>query len=179
MVIGERIRRRRTELHMSLREVAEKAGVTASFLSQIERELADPSIKSLRRIAEALEVPVFYFLSDEQEHRPVVRRHERKKLTLPRSQVTYELLTPDLNRKMEMFIGRIHPSQGNIAHPMSHSTEECLLVLEGRLRVELADSAYELEPGDSIYFDGSQLQSICALGDEEAVFISAITPAVF
>ncbi|MGQ9515816.1 MAG: helix-turn-helix domain-containing protein, partial [Anaerolineae bacterium] len=109
MVIGERIRKRRTELRMSLREVAEKAGVTASFLSQIERELADPSIKSLRRIAEALDVPVFYFLSDEQEHRPVVRRHERKKLTLPRSQVTYELLTPDLNRKMEMFIGRIHP----------------------------------------------------------------------
>lgn len=178
-MLGERIRRKREELGLSLRELAERTDLTASFLSQIERDLADPSIKSLRRIAEALGVPVFYFLAEEEDHSPVVRRHQRKKLTLPRPQVTYELLTPDLNRKLEMFIGRIHPSQGNIAQPMPHTTEECLLVLEGRLRVDLTEGSFELEEGDSIYFDGSRLRGIRALGDKEAVFISAITPATF
>jgi len=178
-MIGTRIRTQRTELGLSLRNLAQKVGLTASFLSQIERNLADPSIKSLRKIADALQVPLFYFLSENGESSPVVRKDRRKRLQLPGSKVICELLTPDLNRKMEMFMVSVSPSHENIAQPLSQPTEECILVLEGHLCVKLGDTEHILEPGDSIYFDGPSLREISARGEQKAVFVSAMTPAVF
>lgn len=178
-MIGPRIRSRRNELGMSLRDLSREVDLTASFLSQIERGQADPSIKSLRRIADALGVPMLFFLTEKGKPNPVVRKGRRKKLLLPDSQVTYELLTPDLDHKLEMFVARVHPSQHNIAHPLPYPTEECIFVLEGSLCVGLSETEYVLEAGDSIYFEGSTLSSLSATGDEPAVFVSAMTPAVF
>ncbi len=178
-MIGERIHSRRQELNLSLRALAKQVDLTASFLSQLERGQADPSIKSLRKIADALGVPLFYFLADDTDANPVVRRDARKRLQLPGSQVICELLTPSVQRKMEVFIVTVAPVRGNIAQPLPQPTEECILVLEGRLCVQLADQEYELETGDSIYFDGGSLRAISARGDQDARFISALTPAVF
>lgn len=178
-MIGPRIRARRNELGLSLRDLAQQVGLTASFLSQIERKQADPSIKSLRKIADALDVPMLYFLAENGEPEPVVRKGQRKRLLLPGSQVAYELLTPDLSRKLEMFVATVHPSQRNIAHPLPHPTEECILLLAGSLCVKLGNTEYVLEEGDSIYFEGSSLCGLAARGDEPAVFVSAITPAAF
>ncbi len=178
-MIGERINARRTELGLSLRALAQEVDLTASFLSQIERDQADPSIKSLRRIADALGVPMLHFLVENNTANHVVRRDRRKRLVIPESGVTYELLTPDLDRRMEMFIAQVDPSDKNIAHPLPHPTEECILVLEGSLRITLGDNDYDLEAGDSIYFECAGLCSLIATGSEPAVFVSAMTPAVF
>ena len=176
--IGERIHSRRKELNLSLRALAKEVDLTASFLSQLERGQADPSIRSLRKIANALGVPLIIFLADDTHADPVVRRDARKRLQLPGSQVVCELLTPSIQRKMEVFVVTVDPARGNIAKPLSQPTEECILVLEGRLCVQLADQEYELEAGDSIYFDGASLRTISAQGDQDARFISALTPAV-
>jgi transcriptional regulator with XRE-family HTH domain len=178
-VLGERIRSRRKELGLSLRALGEEIGVTASFLSQIERDLASPSINTLRRLAEALGTPIFQFLADSQDKSPVVRQGARIQITLPHSRLAYQLLTPDLNRKMEVFLAELEPGQSNIALPLSQPTEECILVLGGRLRVELEDATYELETGDSIYFEGILLRRLQSIGSEKLVFLSAITPPVF
>ena len=177
--IGERIHTRRKELGLSLRALAKEVELTASFLSQLERRQADPSIKSLRKIAAALGVPLFYFLADSDDANPVVRKDSRKRLQLPGSRVVCELLTPSVQRKMEVFIVTVDPARGNIAYPLSQPTEECILVLEGRLCVKLIDQECDLDAGDSIYFDGSNLRAILAVGDQNARFISAMTPAVF
>ena len=66
-MLGKRIHRRRKELGLSLRELGEASGVTASFLSLIERDKASPSISTLRQIAEALDTPIFQFLIDAQD----------------------------------------------------------------------------------------------------------------
>ena len=178
-MLGERIRERRNELGLSLRTLAEEVDLTASFLSQIERAQADPSIRSLRRIADALGVSLFHFLVERESVSPVVRKDERKRLELPGSKVVCELLTPSIRRKMEALMINANPVRGNIAQPLPAPTEECIVVFEGRVCVTLNDEEYELEPGDSIYFEGSRLRSISAVGDEEALFLSAMTPAVF
>lgn len=178
-MIGERIRDRRHELGLSLRALAEKVDLTASFLSQIERAQAEPSIKSLRRIADALGVSLFYFLSEDKVVSPVVRKDERTRLELPGSRVICELLTPNVRRKMEVLMINADPVRGNIAQPLPEPTEECIVLLKGRLHVKLDDEEYELEPGDSVYFEGPRLRSLSAGGDEEALFFSAMTPAVF
>ena len=164
---------------MSLRDLAEKVDLTASFLSQVERDLSEPSLKSLRRIADALDVPIMYFLEEEANPQQLVRKNHRKRLQLPGSKVTYELLTPNFNRAMEVFIVRVDPSHENIAYPLAHPTEECIFVLEGRLLVQLNNSEYILVAGDSIYFEGRHLKRLMALGEELAVFLSAVTPPVF
>jgi len=179
MQLGQRIRARRRELGLSLRELAGRVGLTASFLSQIERGLASPSIESLRKISDALEVPIFHFLIEPDGKSPVVRRNQRLKLTLPDSHLTYELLTPDLNRRMEVFMAEVEPGEDNIAMPLRHYTEECIYVLQGQLEIQLGEEVYLLGPGDSVYFEGPLLRRLAARGDETLRFISVITPSIF
>lgn len=180
---GDQIRARRKDLGLSLEELAQRTGLTASFLSLVERDMSNPSLESLRHIAEALGVPPFYFSQEDggaaAMQNPVVRASERIKITFPPGDVTSELLVPNLRNKLEVFISHVKPSAGNIARPPQMDTEECLLVLQGALRVVLNEHVYELSAGDSIYIQGFALREICAIGAEEAVFLSAITPPIF
>lgn len=192
--LGHRVQVRRKSVGLSLRALAAKTGLTASFISQVERGQANPSIDSLRRIAEALQISVLHFLSDRilsepkslaptssaTGYAPTVKANKRSKLILPESGVTYELLTPDLAHKMEAVCGRLAPGTGNVARPLREPTEEFIYVLSGLLCVELDGEEHQLGAGDSIYFDGANLRKLaCASKKEDAVWISVITPPVF
>ncbi|MGD2040217.1 MAG: XRE family transcriptional regulator [Anaerolineae bacterium] len=179
MELGHRLRARRQELGLSLRELAERVDLTASFLSQIERDLASPSIESLRKISDALEVPIFHFLVEPDVKSPVVRREERALLKLSGSNLTYHLMTPDLNRKMEVFLAEREPGEEKITIPLRQQTEEFIYVLQGQLEIELGEDTYMLGPGDSAYFDGPLLRRLAACGDTTLRFISVITPPIF
>ena len=177
-VVGARIRERRRACGLSLAALAARTNLTPSFLSLIERDRNSPSLESLRRIAEALEVPLFYFTESQGENPVVVRHDQRIHITFPPGNLTCELLVPDLRHRMEMFLAHAKPSAGNIARAPKHDSEECLYLMAGRLRVRLDGTDHVLEAGDSIYFHGRSLQEICALGRREATFISVITPPV-
>lgn len=179
MMMGERVRQRRGSLGLSLRDLAERCGLTPSFLSQVERDMVSPSIGSLRQIAAGLDVPVFYFLAEENPRSPVVKRGDRRRLTLPNPDVTYELLTPGVGRRLEVFVCRLPSASGNVALPMAHDTEECILVLEGALQVQLDGDTYDLAVGDSVSFNGVSLRGLRNPGLAEAVFVSSITPPIF
>ena len=179
MELGHQIKARRLELGLNLRELAQRVDLTASFLSQIERDLASPSLESLRKISEALDVPVFYFLIEEGTKSPVVRRNNRLKLTLPASGLIYELLTPDLTRRMEIFIAELEPGDDIAAVPPGQYAEECIYILQGQLEIQLGEDVYLLGSGDSIYFECPLLRRLAVRGDQTLRFISAITPPVF
>lgn len=177
-LIGKRLRKRRKELELTLDELAEKTGLTASFLSLLERDINNPSLDSLRKIAEALEVPLFYFSEIKGQTNPVVRRDERIRITFPPGDITTELLVPNLRNRLEIFIAHINASAGNFVRTPKHDSEECIYLISGTLRVVLNETEYLLNEGDSIYFHGSTLREINAVGKKEAVFISVITPPV-
>jgi transcriptional regulator with XRE-family HTH domain len=166
-------------LGLSLREIAERVGLTASFLSQIERDLASPSIESLRKISDALDVPIFFFLVEPETRNPIVRRDKRLTLTFPDSNFAYELLTPDLTRQMEAFLVEREPGEEKIAIPLRQHTEEFIYVLQGQLEIQLGEEVYSLGPGDSVYFEGPMLRRLAARGDQTLRFISVITPPIF
>jgi transcriptional regulator with XRE-family HTH domain len=178
MALGERIKQRRKELKLSLRQLAEKVDLTASFLSKIELGQSSPSIDSLRKISQELGVPIFYFLVDEAARSPVVRADQRLKLRRPNSSLVFELLTPDLTRRMEAFLFEQEPGGGNYASPPTQYTEELIHVLSGRLEVELLQGTYELEAGDTIYFEGPSLRSLRAIGTETMRLLAVVTPPV-
>ncbi|HYG59579.1 MAG TPA: cupin domain-containing protein [Symbiobacteriaceae bacterium] len=180
MGLGERIRQRRTQTDISLQELAHRSGLTASFLSQVERDVTEPSIASLRRIAGALEVPVFYFLLDEEAPSPVVRRANRRTLRLHDSQAQWELLSPaDPQLQLEVVITRLPPGVASGAGCIAHPGEECFVVLEGELEITVADDVYRLQEGDSIQFRSSIPHAIRNPGDRELVVLAAITPPKF
>jgi transcriptional regulator with XRE-family HTH domain len=164
---------------LSLRELAERVNLSASFLSQIERDLSSPSIESLHAISQALNVPIFYFLVEREPKSPVVRRDKRARLTLPDSDLTYQLLTPDLSRKMEVVLFEQEPGQDKPAVRLNQLTEEFIYVLQGQLEIQLGEDIHLLGPGDSVYFDGVMLRRLAALGDVTLRCISVITPPIF
>jgi len=178
-MLGEKIRKIRLEKKISLRDLAQKTQLTPSFISQMERDLVEPSITSLRRIAEAMEVPIFRFLMDDKQPSPLVRKSERKILKMPKSRLVYELLSPDLDKSMEMWIGKLEPGAVSCDEALTHPGEECILVLQGVMEVILGEESYTLHEGDSIYYYGTIPHQLINKGKEELVFVSAITPAMF
>ncbi len=182
MELGQRIRQRRKELKLSQRELAERVGLTPGFLSQIEHDLITPSIDSLREISEVLDVPLSDsgFLVETDARSPVVRRNKRLKLTLPGSDIAFELLTSDLKQPMDVFMVELNPEDGNLATLLApRATEECIHVIRGQLEIKLGEKIYRLGCGDSIYFEGVFLRRLIAAGDEPVYFIIAITPSIF
>jgi transcriptional regulator with XRE-family HTH domain len=199
---GIQLKRIRKERGISLREIARQTDLTASFLSQVEHGISNVSLDSLVRIAEALEVPLMYFLEElpseiddlkahidpepcedidrSNSYSPVVRAGCRPRLILPPSGIEYQLLTPDLSHKLEAVIGRLSPGSSNVARRLRAETEEFMYVLSGELLIGLGDIEYVLRAGDSINFMGEKLTKLaCASVDREATWISVITPPVF
>jgi transcriptional regulator with XRE-family HTH domain len=175
--LGRRIRALRTERGHTLTGLAARVGITRSFLSSVERGVAYPSILVLRSIAAALEVPVFLLFTAPESNGIVVRSEARRVIRPPGGSLSYELLSPDLRRKLEMIIVRLKPGVDGSA--LAHEGEECALVLKGRVMMTVGDVDYELNEGDSIYYDSGLPHKARALGDEPAEIVSAITPPNF
>lgn len=178
-MLGEKIRQKRLELKMSMKELANLTNLSVGFISQVERELTEPSITSLRKIAKALDVAVFYFLVEESNSNRVVRKDERKSLKFPNSHLEYELLSPNLNRKMEMFMGHLEPGAKTCEIPLTHPGEEVTHVLKGTMWIKVDNDEYTLNEGDTIYYFSSIPHQIINIGKEKLVFISTITPPRF
>ncbi len=175
MKIGKRVHTRRKELDLSLRELGEKAGVTAGFLSQVENDKVSPSLDSLQNIATALRVPMFYFLN-ETKGGIVVKADNRRKLYFQDSHIGYDLLTPDFTRKMMAFIIHMEPRARRIALPLAKPTEQWMYVQQGHLKIVVGEDTHLLDPGDAIYYDGDLLNEFCSVSDEELVILCCITP---
>ena len=179
--LGDRVRTRRKELRLSQSDLAERTGMTASFISQVERGVTSPSIDSLYKISKALNVPVFHFLLEPDVKSPVVRHHERTRITWPWSgqELTFQLLTPSTSRKLEAYMTEWEPGEPRSFTGFGDTTEEFVYVLQGQLEIRLGEDAYLLGPGDTVWFEGVMLRGMEPRGDQTVRFISVITPPAF
>src|SRR5438270_3618710 len=175
--LGGRIHEFRSERGLTLAGLAARVGVTRSFLSSVERGIAYPSIMVLRSIAAALEVPVFLLFTGRESNGVVVRRNQRKMIRQPNAPYSYELVSPDVQHRMEMIIMRIKP--GADPKPLAHEGEECALVLKGHVVLTIGGVDYELNERDSIYYNAGLPHRARVIGDKEAEVVSAITPPSF
>lgn len=180
MNVGAEIHRRRTELGLTLRELADSADLTGGFLSQVENDRVSPSLKSLERIAEVLRTPLFHLLSQPVRD-PVVRADERPSLPWGQgSDITVELLTPYRDWQMLPFQRRMEPHEVLELVSSDHAREEWILVQSGSVEVRLStDREYVLREGDAIHFESSRLLSISNPGKEAAVYVCMMTPPPF
>lgn len=177
--LGARIRAVRKERGLTLDALGQLVGVTRSFLSQVENDISAPSIETLRKIARALGTPVFALVEDHRDHRKVVRKQDRRRIRAPHSPVEYELLSPDLRRNMEVIMMELEPGQASSPVPVGHRGEECATILGGKARVEVGDEYFDLEEGDTIYFDSGVPHRVLNPGTTPMRLISTITPPSF
>lgn len=179
--IGEEIKRLRKKKGLNISDLAEKANLSAGMISQVERDMVSPSIVTLWKITQALDVSVGYFFDEDSDvnMNPVVRRDKRKKISVSSHNALYELLSPDLNRKIEFLYITINPGDSSTDDLVTHEGEEGGIVIKGRLKILMEDREYILEEGDSIYFDSTIPHRYVNIGDEVCESIWAMTPPSF
>lgn len=182
-MLGDVIKKIRMEQQLTIKEVAERAHVTSSLLSQIENNKANPSINSLMAIAKALKVPIGSFFDEKEldpDFDPVVKADQRKVLKT-QSGVTFYLLTPELKNHAIEFIYNVFEKGGSTGGTSgelyTHDGEECGLVLEGRLEVAYDEKIYILEAGDSIVLDSTKPHKLTNIYDGKTIAVWVDSPA--
>jgi transcriptional regulator with XRE-family HTH domain len=193
MSLGSQLRDARLAVGMTITEAAEQSGFSASYISQVERDLANPSIGAVNRIAAALGVRMSAFFTNGQESdlpaepppapertvTGVVRDGHRKGITYPGSNVIFELLCPDLQHALEVLKSRA-PAGSEMGRPTTaHAGEECAYVIHGTMELTVGEESYTLNAGDSIYFDSGKAHYWRNIGDGELEAMWIITPPHF
>jgi transcriptional regulator with XRE-family HTH domain len=172
--IGEQLRARRHERGLSLRELADRLGVSPSLISQIERGRANPSVSTLYQIVAELDISLDELLFNDRRAveptpasaAPVLRGRERKRIRLA-SGVIWERLTTVSEPGVEFLY--VMYEVGGASSPedayQRHSGHEWGYVLSGTLQVTVGFRQYLLEPGDSLSLESSTPHRLANVGD--------------
>ncbi|MDX6752434.1 cupin domain-containing protein [Geminicoccaceae bacterium 1502E] len=185
--LGEELRGLRKAHQLSLKDLAERSGKSASFISKIERGQSRPSISALQDIAEVLGVPIGWFFQADAatpaSERPyIVRAGQRRRLSYSGIASTdymgFEdhLLSASLDGQLAMGISRYEPGGSTGDDLYIHQGEEAGLVLEGEIELTLGEEQFRLGPGDSFSFPASIPHTYRNPGNVAAVLVWANTP---
>jgi transcriptional regulator with XRE-family HTH domain len=175
--LGTRIRSLRQARHMTLRDVADRAGVTESFLSQVERDVTSPSIATVHRVAQALGLPTSQLFAEDAAFGQVVRRDGRRRIAYPGLGAVDEFLTSNMAGRLQVIISTIEPGGTAGAEPYTHdSDEEVVVVLSGVLDLWVGDEHYVLHEGDAITFSSRLPHWNANHGDASATVLFCLTP---
>jgi transcriptional regulator with XRE-family HTH domain len=157
--IGARIAFQRRQRAMSLEDLAEKSGLTKSFLSKLERGLSVPSISTAMALSKSFGLTVSQLMGEQQYDDAIciVRKVDRRSFMRRGSEVgyNYEMLAAGKDYKlMEPYIMR-PPLVFQDDRRFEHSGQEFLFVLSGSVEVEFAGKLIHLDAGDAVYFDSN------------------------
>ncbi len=149
--LGGRIRTLRLGSGLTLKDLAGSAGVTESFLSQVERGVASPSIASVQRIARALGRTIADLFAEDAPAGRLVRVEDRRRVNYPGLGAIDEFLTRARDGRIQVVLSTIKPGGGTGLDPYTHdSDEEVVIVLEGELDLWVGDEQYRLRAGDAV-----------------------------
>jgi transcriptional regulator with XRE-family HTH domain len=156
--LGECIRAIRSSRGMSIQELGRRTGLSSAMISQLERGLTTPSIRSLRLMSQAMGVPIARLFESEPAPSAspyIVRKAERPFLRLTSSGILKELLSPRRDGVVEHYELTISPDGASGSDFVTHEGHKAGYVLSGRIRLWLDQLPYVLEPGDSFLFPGT------------------------
>jgi transcriptional regulator with XRE-family HTH domain len=177
--IGGRVRALRDAQRLSLRDLADRSGVSAPMLSQVERGETSPTLQVAARIAAGLELRLSQLLRlDEDGIVTVVRRPERRAGGADGHR--YEILTPPLpGQRAEVSLHRLSPgaSTGGPRDPPMHEpgSRETALVQSGTAQLVVDGTCHQLREGDAVTFDADLPHHFENPGKEEAVLLAVVS----
>jgi transcriptional regulator with XRE-family HTH domain len=160
--IGPKLRALRLKKSMGLVELGKHTGLSAALLSKLERDKLYPTLPTLLRIAMVFSVGLDYFFTDERKRHVVSVVTKAERIRLPErpgaGEVAYHFESLDFKtneRKTSAYVADFEPVMEEKLKPHQHPGSEFLHVLKGRLGLRIGIEHYELDAGDSVYFDPS------------------------
>ena len=172
-MLGEHVRNIRKKRGITLKELAEKTGLSIGYISQIERNLTDPSLSTLRKLSAALDIPTYLFMGGEHSTGLTTRQADMMILSQPNSNIRYHLLTPMPNGDFvpQSLVIRFelepHCKDGDL--PVIHPSEEILLLEQGQLDVLVESETIRLNAGDTTVVQSNLPHIVSNPGDTTAV----------
>jgi len=179
--IPEKLRAFRKSRKMTLKDVADRAGCTSAYISQLEKGRANPSIATLKRIASVFNVKIIDFFLDDQdeEDEVLVRKEQRVMMGFNMGSAVIEsLVRTTQNKRMQPLYNRLKPGGGSNGE-YTHEGEEFGIVLAGELELVVGDSVYYVKEGDSFYFPSTTSHGFYNRGEKDTIVIWVTSPPSF
>jgi transcriptional regulator with XRE-family HTH domain len=172
------LRALREAMDLSLRDLADRSGVSAPMLSQVERGETSPTLAVAAKIAAGLELTLSQLLRLDESSHAVVSREGRRRL-YKHGGHRYEELTPPLpGQRADVSLHRLEPAAntGGPDDPPIHEpgSRETAVVLEGDLTLVLDGARHQLQAGDSVTFDADLPHHFENHGSGETRFLAVI-----
>ena len=151
--VGQRLRTLREERGTSMRALARRSGLSANALSMIERGLTSPSVSTLSKLANALEVPITALFREEPERHDIVFVKASERPRVPFQRGLWESLGGEtFTGRMEAFAITLESGASSGPHGILHTGHEIFFCLRGKVEIDVDKHRYLLEPGDSLLF---------------------------
>lgn len=176
--LGEKLRQRRKSAGLTMQSVADEAGLSVGFISQVERDLTVPSLSSLRAIARVLGQPISYFFEQPTSSEDATRADQRVNYRVADGAPTYERISARFPGSTIRSV-IVHEPPGHRGEPISHEGEELFYMIEGELTVEVEGNRTILRKGDSMHFDSRKVHSTWNHTAENASMLWCGTMDVF
>jgi transcriptional regulator with XRE-family HTH domain len=173
--IGERIRKIREEKGLSLEELSRLTGFDVQFLSNLEKNMAQPQLGTVIKLSKALDSAFGRLVSGVGDKLySITRKNERRIVSRSTSQKSqkqvyvYKSLAPDVKgRHMEALLVQLEEDPEN--EVSVHDGEEFIFVLDGVVKMGIGEDSFELEPGDSVYYLSTTPHHIAAKKDKATI----------
>jgi transcriptional regulator with XRE-family HTH domain len=169
--VGARIRALRDQQKLSLRALAEACGLSINAISLIERGENSPTVSTLHRLANALNVPITDFFQDEAKQTIVFVKRDHGLRSQSDGAVMESLGIGLFNQQLEPFRMVVQPGSGNWNDPVTHSGEEFIHCIQGEIDYLISDLVFRIEEGDSLLFDANQMHSYRNQTEKQAVVL--------
>jgi transcriptional regulator with XRE-family HTH domain len=182
--LGQQIRALRKAQKLSLAQLAERSDLSIGNLSQIERGVRSPSVRSLQRLSECLKVPIADLfqtraLPPASEVGTILRRKARPLLNLSKSGCHKELLTPMTPGTLQLLLVTLDPGGSSGGEHYSHKGEEAGVVIAGAMKLWIEDQTYILKEGDSFRFKSTRRHRFESASKQTTRVLWAITPPLY
>lgn len=179
MEIGEKIKRLRIKNNLTQEELADRSELSKGFISQIERDLASPSISTLFDILQCLGTDLKTFFNDEVDEEVVFKEEDVFVKENKELKNTINWIVPNSQKNlMEPIIIELDEG-GSSEVDIPHDGEEFGYVISGSVSVFLGDKEYRAKKGESFYYKASQPHYIVNKHKTKAVLLWVCTPPNF
>ena len=178
--IGPRVKALRESMGLSLRDLAQRSGVSAPMLSQVERSDTSPTLQVAAKIATGLDLRLSQLLRLDEGGAVTVVREAERRTGGGSGGHAFEILTPALpGQRLELSRHELAPGSttGGQGDPPIHEpgSREIALVDRGRVVLEIDGEQHALEPGDTVTFDADLPHRFTNPGDEPAILLAVVS----
>ncbi|MFZ9310985.1 MAG: cupin domain-containing protein [Arenimonas sp.] len=182
MDIGLRLQEVRNKKGLSQRELAKRVGVTNSTISLIEQNKVSPSISSLKKVLDGIPISLADFFTVDLDHdaddSPFYGKEEQ--IDVGNGGIHYYLVGQNKPQRQMCILREVMPAGSDTGKEMLlHEGEEGGVIIQGEIELTVGDQIRVLGPGDAYYFESKTPHRFRNVGKQDAILVSANTPATF